>query len=164
MERLLKTTKLLTDIQNTAKSILLRSAEVIKDLYDEGEIIEDVIDKSGTDADDETIAAEICVIVENLANDSKIVDKELPEFVEAFQQGEKFIENIDSQFFLEVWFGDMYEKQGIEALEELRSELKQQLKSLNNKELTETLVSKFKNSTSSEASQSSSSMWDFLGF
>lgn len=164
MERLLRTTKLLTDIQNTAKSILLRSTEVIKDLYDEGEIIEDVVDKSGTSADDETIAAEACEIVETLAKDSKIVDRELPEFVEAFQKGEKFIESIDSQFFLEVWFGDMYEKEGIEALEELRSELKQQLRSLNNKELTETLVSKFKNNTSSEESQSSGSMWDFLGF
>lgn len=163
MDRLVKTTQLLTDIQITSNSILYQANEILSQLDDDSEIIENVIDESNTNESEETVSSEICKIVSDLISDAKIVKTELPEFVEAFQKGEEAIEDIESQFFLKVWYGDMYGTEGIEALEELRDELKKQLKSLSDEEITKELVSRFSNNSSSK-SQSEGSIWSFLGF
>ena len=104
-------------------------------------------------------------ILAQLLKDAETVDKELPEFVKALQKGEGAISSIESQFFQQVWFGDMYDgKEGIRGLQELSSELKRQLKLVNEKHVIDTLVKKFKNSKTLTSQEGPKERWNFFGF
>jgi hypothetical protein len=66
--------------------------------------------------------------------------KEIDQFVVG--DGESFKINAECEFLYEVWNGDMYDKTGVEGLEELLKELTSRLENLDDEHLIEEAMKK----------------------
>lgn len=62
-----------------------------------------------------------------LTLDAEAVRAQIDVFAKTFLQEGTSIETIEQPFFKEVWYGDTYDKEGIEGLKALKADLKKQL-------------------------------------
>lgn len=132
MSKLTKLSNIVTNIRKTSEKILHDAVPIAKDLsYDNSELIEDFIDEHPS-YNDETARKLLQSLILDLIQDAEIVEKEIDVFEEVVCEGEEGIINTDGcDFFQRLWFGDIYDNSGIEALNELLIDLKKTSSQIN---------------------------------
>lgn len=131
MERLLAFTQTLQEINNTTKDIINEAYPILKELEsDENDLINDFMEEFELNRRDSilVLAREFAL---SLVSDARAIQKEIDEFSDLIT--ERNIEQLAEYcpFLAEVWFGDMYECDGVEGLKILLSDLEEQLENIN---------------------------------
>ena len=148
MESLAELHTTLRNVQDLAGKIISKGVEMMKDIADEeSEIIEEISEHLNDDEiSDDEIAEEVQDYLNFLIRDSETVCQDIGEFAKAVVQGDEAVYAIDSTFFQQVWDGDMYDKNHVEGLKALGTDLQDQLKLLTDDKVVDTVVFRLKDS------------------
>jgi hypothetical protein len=129
MNKLNNLTSTLNIIENTARAILSKTIPIMEELkYTDSDIVEEVME-STKDISSKKVLEVLQNICLDLVEDAEKVVLEIESFSDAVLQGEDVIEEREEEylFLMEVWCGDIYEKEKLAGLKELAKELKNQL-------------------------------------
>lgn len=128
MERLSTLVKTLTSLKKVSIDIISNMVPIMSEIAESGsEIIGEISDRTGADV---TVVEEyVQSLTLEIISDAEKVKAQIDAFALATESGP---DNVDAKissypFLAEVWFGDIYEKDGIEALQILLGELKSEL-------------------------------------
>ena len=125
----------LTEIHQNSVMIHKVSVQLMNSLIkDDNDIVDYIIDrlssKSNTKYNKKTISNTVRDVSLRIIHDADIITKEISEFAKAVAACDS-IDDIQSEFFRNVWNGDMYGSTGIDGLHELNADLQEQLNSIN---------------------------------
>lgn len=164
MEDLIEITTVLSKIKETYLNIFIKAAKLKSKLSEEIEdYLEEITERADVNLSKENLLLVSNQIIESLTKDAEAVHSDLPKFAESFQKGgTTSLEKIDSEFFQQIWLGDMYGEEGAKGLLALLKDLENQCGQLDEDEFINILVNKFKNSTSGK-SEMSGGLWSLLG-
>ncbi len=115
----------LQDIKNTAEKLLSKMLLIMQQLSNDDN---DIVEEATYCVEDETITKEAILKImrnetEHLIKDARKVNKEIDKFMEAIEK-DTVDENVKQYGYLaKVWLGDIYDKEGPDALNELSKEL-----------------------------------------
>jgi hypothetical protein len=150
MNKLNSLTNILNIIENTAKDILAKALPIMKDLESTNSELVDEVMEYIKDVSSQTVLEVLQNICLDLVEDAEKVVLEIEAFSDAVVQGEEVIEEREEEylFLMEVWCGDIYEKEKLAGLKELARELKNQLKEVDENKIIEHAISKLKKNKS----------------
>jgi hypothetical protein len=136
--------KLLGSVKKTSKQIISKSLVIMKKLTREDiYLVEDLVENAKGESRIVTPEKALELLRETVTSwtlDSSEILKEIDQFVVG--DGESFKINAECEFLYEVWNGDMYDKTGVEGLEELLKELTSRLENLDDEHLIEEAMKK----------------------
>ena len=144
MNRLNELTNTLNIIEKYSRNIISKLIPIMKDLKDpQSDIVEEVLDNVNG-AKKEIVLEMLQEICLKLAEDSEKIVIEIEAFSDAIIQGEEAIDEGEEEypFLMEVWCGDIYEKDKMGALKELSLDLKDQLSEVDENKIAEQVINK----------------------
>lgn len=144
MNRLNNLTKTLNSIEHYSREILSNTIPIMRELEDpDNDLVEEVVESNNgiTKKNALETLRNICL---ELVEDSEKVVSELESFSDAVVQGEEAIDEGEEEypFMMEVWCGDIYEKEKLEGLKELALDLKEQLQEVDEDKIIEESIRK----------------------
>ena len=146
MNRLNNLTNTLNLIEKYSREIIAECIPIMEQLKDPeselvGEVLESVKDVSKPKA--LKTLQDICL---DLVEDSEKIVKEIESFSDAVVQGEEAIDEGEDEypFLMEVWCGDIYEKENLNGLKELAKDLKGQLSEVDEDKIIEEAIFQLK--------------------
>lgn len=125
MDTIQNFSKLINEISNTSEQIIRKAVPIMNMMLKDNKKLIERIKKEKPDIEEKDILPKLKDISLNLITDARVVKKELPDFINGIINGT--LENIDTPFLKEIWYGDTYDCSGHEALKELHNDLKNQL-------------------------------------
>ncbi len=141
---------LLTDIEELSREIFETILETLENAEeDESEIIVEISQRA--DVSEQVAVNAISTTCDTYITDARSVVNEIDEFSEAVAGGHECVsKNADLfPFMAEVWCGDAYGEEGVDALKLLKRELSQTAKKVNENFIIEKtvqdLILKYKN-------------------
>jgi predicted transcriptional regulator len=152
MNKLNNLTSILNIIENTSRDILSKAVPIMKDLKNtDSEMVDEVMEYV-KDESTRTVLEVLQNICLDLVEDAEKVVLEIEAFSDAVVQGEEVIEEREEEylFLMEVWCGDIYEKEKLAGLKELAKELKNQLKEVSENKIVEHAINKLKKNKSTK--------------
>ena len=166
MESLIDITSTLKELEDVAESIFLKALNLTKSIKEEvGDYIEEVTERINIELTEDEIVSASLSWIDDLVKDARIVKSDLPQFAFTLQKnGVQGLDSLDSSFFQQVWLGDMYGEEGLQGLQALLKDLKNQNNKLAEDSLIEALVQKFKSNTSESKTRETGGLLSLLGF
>ena len=144
MEKLNKLTNTLNKIKFLSNKIIEKAIPIMQELEEDNNyILESFVDDL-IESNPELGKNNPSLLLEylqstmiELLTDAEIIIKEIESFSDAVIQGDDAIDEgeDDFPFLLQVWRGDIYEKQNIKGLKDLEKDLKKQLKNLDEEKI-----------------------------
>lgn len=138
MEDLVNLTNILTQIKKLCRDIIERTLNVMEDLKTaDNDYVDDVIDRHPEVTPQKALAL-LRGAAESITYIPHLVVTQIDSFTKHLLQGDSILsENIgEYEYLAEVWYGDIYDTEGIEGLKLLLSDLK----SKDNLDITEKVL------------------------
>ena len=146
MNKLNNLTATLNAVEKYAQEILAKAVPIMKDLESpEPELVEDVME-SVTDSTNQKVLKVLQNICLGLVEDAEKVVLEIDSFSDSVLQGEEAIDEGEDEypFLMEVWCGDIYEKEKLAGLKELAADLKDQLSRVDEDKIVDEAIGQLK--------------------
>lgn len=134
MNRLRQLSSTLQNIEETSKKLLRRSLPILEQLTDEdNELVSSVIEEYEGNIDVDRATHLLRELTLEMIGDAETCTKEIDAFGTHILEGEESLQNNEQLYphLSQVWFGDVYSTEGVEALNVLLDELRAYLKNMN---------------------------------
>ncbi len=125
MEKLNRLVGVVDNLNKICEKIIRKSVPVMKRILNDKEKLIAQFQEQHPNLDEKNIRKQLQEISLSFIADAKVVKRELDPFINNLLDGEKL--SSSEGFFMELWSGDVYECEGIDALEELLKDLENQL-------------------------------------
>lgn len=125
MEKLQDLTKVLDEISKMCEKIIRSSVPVMKHILNDQKNITKKLKEKHPDMEFDSIKSMIQETAFDLIKDAKTVKSEMNEFVDVLLSVKSF-EDTNVVFLKQVWFGDLYDCSGPDALKALLDDLSEQ--------------------------------------
>lgn len=127
MESFNRLHRVLSSLRSTSADIVNKAVSILEEIEDDdNELIENILDEVSSSIDEVQIVDSVARYIGKITRDAKKVLSGLEDFATVVVEGERSIERTAPGFFQQIWFGDMYDRSGVEGLEVLLEDLKQQ--------------------------------------
>lgn len=123
MEKIKDFTKVVNDIEEICEKIIRKSIPVIKKLKNEKLQNEMLLKKSNKSKNE--LIEDIQKESSKLIKDSNSIKKEVDEFMDALFVKRNF-DGVESLLLTQVWLGEIYDCEGLDAFKKLYEDLKKQ--------------------------------------
>jgi len=148
----------LTSIKNVSNKIVQKTIQILTEISnDESDLVEDIAESLNQDLEDEEIVVEIQRYLDHLTADAETVYHEIGLFADAVIKGEGAIESIESDFFQQVWYGDMYDQDHVAGLRALLQDLQNQLRQLEEDHIINVISKRLSGTTQNNSESEDSS-------
>ena len=152
MNKLNNLTSTLNAVEKYSREIIYKAVPIMKDLETpEPDLVEEVME-SVKDTSNQKVLKVLQDICLDLVEDSEKVVREIESFSDSVVQGEEAIDEGEEEypFLMEVWCGDIYEKEKLAGLKELAVDLKEQLDEVDEDKIVEEAILQLKKSKSAK--------------
>ena len=153
MNRLNNLTNILNAVEKYSRGIISKAVPIMKDLEtSEPDLVEEVMEYV-KDANNQKVLKVLQDICLDLVEDSEKIVREIESFSDSVVQGEEAIDEGEDEypFLMEVWCGDIYEKEKLAGLKELANDLKEQLSEVDEDKIVEKAIKQLKKSKSAKS-------------
>ncbi len=126
MDELSDLTNTLTQINDVCDKIIRKAVPIMKKIITNKDKLIEEIKESNKDMEDKDIRLKLQQTGLSLVKDAKNVKKEMNKLIHAIVTNWN-IEDVDIPFFHDVWYGDTYDCEKLDALKALLTDLNEQL-------------------------------------
>lgn len=145
MEKLKALTKTLKELKTVASSVVALMFPIMETLGNEGDdIAGEVADETSIDKD--VALEELLNLALEIVTDAKAVRKEIDAFADAVLKGSKALRTNASKFpfMAQVWAGDIYDVNEVDALKQLLKDLEEDKTKANESWLIDAVIARHK--------------------